>query len=136
MNKIMNRFLGIDYGKAKVGLSVADEETGIAFAFGMIPNDKDFLVRLLEIIRKEEITRVIIGIPSYKNRKDEKYDGEELGEYLEKNGIEIAYHDEMFSTKMAQDNLKEKGARNVGRADDAEAAKIILQSWLDKQNQK
>jgi len=38
----------------------------------------------------------------------------------------------MFSTKMAQANLLEKGMKNVGKFDDQESAKIILQSWLDK----
>jgi RNase H-fold protein (predicted Holliday junction resolvase) len=47
-------------------------------------------------------------------------------------GVPVAYQDEMFTTKMAQENIKARGGRNIAAADDQEAARIILQSWLDK----
>ena len=59
------RFLGIDYGKSKVGLAIAEEETAIAFVHGIIPNDKNLFSKLLDLIEKEEIVKVIIGIPMY-----------------------------------------------------------------------
>lgn len=129
----MGRILGIDYGKAKVGLAVADAEVGIAFSFGTLRNDKDFSERLLGIIKEEDVSVIVIGIPSYMNREETEYDGEKLGKYLAEHAdASIEYHDEMFSTKIARENLKEKGVRNLNAFDDAEAAKIILQSWLDK----
>ncbi len=58
---------------------------------------------------------------------------EEIGKKMEKElGVPVLYHEEMFTTKMAQDNLKEKGVKGVKKYDDQEAARIILQSWLDK----
>lgn len=126
------KYLGIDYGKAKVGLAMAEDETRLAFPYGTLKNDKDFFQELVKIIKQEKISKVIIGIPAYINRKETEYDGEKLGEYL-KNilGMEIEYHSEMFTTKMAQEKLKEKGVKNVKNLDDPEAAGIILQSWLD-----
>jgi len=47
-------------------------------------------------------------------------------------GVQVKYQEEMFSTKMAQDSLKEKGAKKIKELDNQEAARIILQSWLDK----
>jgi RNase H-fold protein (predicted Holliday junction resolvase) len=38
----------------------------------------------------------------------------------------------MFTTKMAQENIKKRGEKNISKMDDQEAARIILQSWLDK----
>ena len=35
-------------------------------------------------------------------------------------------------TKMAQQNLIERGMKNVSKYDDEEAARIILQEWLDR----
>jgi putative Holliday junction resolvase len=141
-NKILNsndeveadRYLGIDYGKSKVGLAVADSETRIAFVYETLDNDKNFLQKLVEIITKEGVKRVIIGIPTHVNREEVTYEGEKLGKKL-KNivpDIEVEYQNEMFTTKMAQDNLVERGIRGVKRYDDEEAARIILQSWLDK----
>jgi RNase H-fold protein (predicted Holliday junction resolvase) len=38
----------------------------------------------------------------------------------------------MFTTKMAQFNLRERGMKHVSKHDDVEAARIILQAWLEK----
>ncbi|MEI7425853.1 MAG: Holliday junction resolvase RuvX [Candidatus Moraniibacteriota bacterium] len=128
-------FLGVDYGESKVGLAIADSETRIAFAYGVIKNDKFFLEKILEIIKKENIQKIIIGIPSRINNKETVYAGEKLGEYLKKNiKLSVEYQDEMYSTKIARENLKEKGFRNINRFDDEESARIILASWLEKKS--
>lgn len=150
-----SRVMAIDYGKAKVGLAMADMETKIAFAYNTLENNEKFLDNLIEIIKKEGIDKIIIGIPEYnlsnchpeldsgpKNRKigcrnkfgmTKCIEYEKLGQKLkEKINVEIEYQDEMFTTKMAEDKLKEKGIKNIKRFDDQEAAKIILQDWLDK----
>jgi RNase H-fold protein (predicted Holliday junction resolvase) len=64
-----------------------------------------------------------------------EYEGEKLGKLIGEQlpAIHIAYQDEMFTTKMAQANLIERGEKHVGRHDDAEAARIILQSYMDKE---
>ncbi|MCX6765694.1 MAG: Holliday junction resolvase RuvX [Candidatus Moranbacteria bacterium] len=129
----ISHYLGIDYGKSDVGLALADEETKIAFADKTIKNDKNFLQNLTEIIEQENVKTVIIGIPSYINRQEVDYDGEKLGRFLEKNlGVEVEYQNEMFTTKIAQDHLIEKHIKGIKRFDDQEAARIILQEWLDK----
>ncbi len=130
----INHFLGIDWGKSRVGLSLADSETRIAFAYGTISNDSDFIDKLVKIIEKEGVVTVIIGIPSYINRKAVEYDGEKLGKLLQDiiPAIKIGYQNEMFTTKMAQKKLIQKGSKNLKARDDQEAARIILQEWLDK----
>jgi putative Holliday junction resolvase len=128
-------FLGVDYGESKIGLAIADSETRIAFAYGVIKNDKFFLEKILEIIKKENIQKIIIGIPSRINRKETVYAGEKLGEYLEKTSkLSVEYQNEMYSTKIARENLKEKGFRNINRFDDEESARIILDSWMEKKS--
>lgn len=126
-------YLGVDWGKADIGLALADGETRIAFAYKTLNNDKDFLQNLAEIIAKENIKEAVIGIPSYINREEIEYDGETLGKIMEANlGVRVRYQNEMFTTKMAQANLLEKGVKKIKRYDDQEAARIILQEWLDK----
>lgn len=130
----IRKILGVDYGSSKVGLALADFETRIAFAYTTLKNDVNFLSKLTEIIEKENIGKVIIGVPAYNNREEVEYAGERLGEKLKKilPDIQIEYQNEMFTTKMAQDNLIERGIRRIKERDDEEAARIILQSWLDK----
>jgi putative holliday junction resolvase len=128
----VSHIFGIDFGKSKIGLAVADTETKIAFVYGTVKNDKNLLINLKEIIEKENVEKVIIGIPNYIIETSEEADQKSLGKLLEINsGVVVEYFNEIFTTKMAQANLKEKGAKNVGKIDDAEAAKIILQEWLD-----
>lgn len=136
-NQIINYmekiYLGIDYGKAKIGLAIADNETGLAFQYGTILNDNNFHKNLLNIIEKENISIVIIGTPGYLNQEQEFYPGKKLGNFLkEKLKVKVKYQEEMLSTKEAERNLIEKGMKRIKKYDDQEAARIILQSWLDK----
>jgi putative Holliday junction resolvase len=125
-------YLGIDYGESKCGLAIADSETRIAFAYGVLKNNEEMLKNILAVVKKEKIETVIIGVPKRMGDKKIVYNGEKLGEQLEKEKIEVFYQDEIYSTKIARENLKEKGARDINRFDDAEAARIILDSFLQK----
>jgi len=131
---VLGHILGIDYGKSKIGLAIADNETRMAFAFDTLPNDKKFLQKLREIVEKENVKTVIMGMVSHE--KDTESAGEKMifAKMIEKEiGMPIVFQDEMFTTKMAQDNIKQRGGRNIAKTDDQEAARIILQSWLDHQ---
>lgn len=130
----ISHVLGIDFGIAKVGLAMADTETKIAFAYATLKNDENFLTDLAKIIEQERIKTVVIGIPAYLHGEKKEVACEKLGETIGRAfpRLKIEYQNEMFTTKSAQDNLIAKGMKNVGRHDDAEAAKIILQDWLDK----
>lgn len=129
----IKHYLGIDWGMSRVGLALADEETKIAFAHATLENDKNLLQNLAEIIARENVGTAVIGIPSYVNRKEVEYEGEKLGAIIKDVlGIEVCYQNEMFTTKMAQKGLIERGVKKIKRYDDQEAARIILQEWLDK----
>ena len=131
-NSEISHILGIDYGKSNVGLALADTETKMAFAYSTIKNEKDLRNNLLEIIEKENIRKIVIGIPSYSTQGSVEKEAGELGEFLKNTlEIEVFYQNEMFTTKMAQNNLIEKGMKGVNKFDDQEAARIILQEWLD-----
>jgi putative Holliday junction resolvase len=133
----ISTILGIDFGEAKIGLAVADSETKMAFARGALANDGNFLEKLAEIVSEENVEMIIVGIVSH--AKDPKsFDAKKkFGKLIEKEiKVKIAYQDEMFTTKMAQANLIAKGMKNVGKIDDAESARIILQSWLDENSLK
>lgn len=125
-------YLGIDWGASDVGVALAHSETRVAMAYATLANDGELLQHLAEIIVREDIGTVIIGIPSYINREDVEYGGEKLGKLIVGMlpGIQVAYQNEMFTTKMAQANLIERGMKQVSKHDDEEAARIILEEWL------
>lgn len=129
-------YLGLDMGRAKVGIALAHEETHVALPYEIVPYNDDLLEYIGDLLQKEEIGTVVIGIPTHKKHEGE-YQGEVFGRRLaERFGVKVVYEDEMFTTKMAQESLKQAGEKAVGQHDDAEAAKIILDSYIDKVNKK
>lgn len=133
----ISTFLGVDFGKSKIGLAIADEETQMAFAFDTLKNDKEFWDNLKGIVRCENVKAIIIG--STKHEKDPESAKEKIsfGEKVKKEiGVDIFFQEEMFTTKMAQQNLKMHGMKNIAASDDQESARIILQEWLDSQKPK
>ena len=129
----ISHFLGVDFGKAKIGLALADEETRMAFAYDTIKNNGEFLEKLRGIVEDEQVKIIVIGVTRFGT--DEKNADEKIvfGEMIEKKlGIAVMFQDEMFTTKMAQENIKLRGGSNIAKTDDKEAARIILQSWLDR----
>lgn len=125
-------FLGVDFGSAKIGLAIGDEETKIAFALDAFKNDQDFFGKLKKLIFDKNIVRIIVGMARHDKDLSGSQEKAAFGEKLEKElKIPVEFADEMFTTKMAQENIKMRGRKNITRFDDQEAARIILQGWLD-----
>ncbi|MFZ5982213.1 MAG: Holliday junction resolvase RuvX [Patescibacteria group bacterium] len=119
--------LAIDFGSSKVGLAFSENETGIAFALPILKNDGELWGNLEKIIREKEIDHIILGSPRW---KEENKRIEEFSREIEKRlGIVPTIVDEMFTTKMAKENLKEAGKKDLSQ-DDSEAARIMLEEWL------
>ena len=127
----ISHILGVDFGKAKIGLAYADTETKIAFTLATLENNAKIIDNLKKIIQEKEIGKIIIGVTQYDQQEDQekKIFGAMLAEKL---GLPVEYQNEMFTTKMAQENIKKRGLKNIKELDNQEAARIILQEWLDK----
>jgi putative holliday junction resolvase len=128
----IRNYLGIDWGEAKIGLALADGETKMAFTYGALKNDKNIISQLGEIIKKEDITTVVMGEPVYFKQTGKTFLGKKMAQQIkEVTGVEIIFQNEIFSTQSAQKNLIQSGAKKIS-LDDAEAARVILESYLDK----
>ncbi|HEX8973957.1 MAG TPA: Holliday junction resolvase RuvX [Patescibacteria group bacterium] len=125
--------LGMDYGQSKIGLAIADEETRMAFAFDTLKNDNELWKNLKEIAACENVKMIVLGMTAHEKDQKSASEKQRFAARLEKElGAEVVFQEEMFTTKMAQENIKLRGKKNVAATDDQEAARIILQSWLDK----
>lgn len=134
MNETRKNYLGLDWGASKIGVALAHEETRLAMAYGILPNDEKFLDTLGALFEQEGIGTVVIGIHKSDTYQDERA-GEQLGqEIATRFQVVVEYYDEMFTSKMAQDNLVAQGHKHVSKHDDAEAASILLQSFLDRRS--
>lgn len=127
----MGKYLGIDYGSARIGLATADSEVRIASPLRAVGAHE-----LAEVLRVEgPFDGVVIGLPR-------SLDGHETAQTLAVrrftddvlggiHGIEPYFQDEAGTSSMAEERLQESGRKYEKGDIDAEAAAIILQDYLD-----
>lgn len=133
----MARILAIDYGKKRTGIAATDPLQIIANGLTAVdtlqlrPFLKDYLA-------KEEVERVIIGLP--KNLDDSDTDATKLVKDFirlfrkDHPAIPIETVDERYTSKMAAQAMVESGVKKKDRQDkkriDEMAATIMLQEYL------
>jgi RNase H-fold protein (predicted Holliday junction resolvase) len=131
-------FLGVDWGGRYCGLALADDETCLAFAWKRIRR-KDFTKALKEAQNKFLLKAVVVGAFFSREAGDKfgrknQLEIKKLVEEAKGEGMKIYFQEEAFSTLAAQKNLQQ--VNKSAKENDAEAARIILQSWLDKSKKK
>lgn len=129
------RVLGIDLGKKRIGVALGDTANKIAVGLPTLDNNSETLTKLQEIISRENIQKLIIGLPktmSGQNGAQVNYTrkwGDHISEVL---SIAVEYIDERLSSKMARDGLAAMGGTITKEDIDQAAAVLILQSFLDR----
>lgn len=129
------RILGIDYGTKRIGLAIAETEIRLAVPYDTL----DFtgvvvLECLAEIIEREEIEKIIIGMPKTLHGQEGKacFLVREFIRELKSLNVQIVLEDERFSTREVEKAMQDYGKARKGIDKDSAAAALILQSWLDK----
>jgi putative holliday junction resolvase len=127
--------LGIDYGRAKIGVAVVDfspDYVGLAEPLKVIKvsNWTDALLKVKILVTEELVEALIIGISENEMGEEQQRFARELQDLLE---IDIHTQDESLSTQDAQEMALSAGVPMKKRREmeDAFAAAIVLQSWLD-----
>lgn len=137
------RYLGIDYGSKRVGLSLSDEEGNIAFPYKIIKNDLELVDKIHNICGEEEVSAIVLGESHDLSGKPNKIMGsiEELKRNLEGElDLPIYFEKEFMTTIFARgnDGKKENDARKNKKEKsekiDDSAAALILQRYLDRKN--
>jgi len=136
---LAGRILAIDFGLKRVGLAISDPMQIIARALDTVfyKSRKELAPRLVEIIRQNEIVRVVMGLPRHLNGREgemAKMARELMSQLAARVSIPIVAWDEWLSSVQAERALCEMGissrARKRGDVDRL-AAVFILQSYLD-----
>ena len=135
------RVLAIDYGSKRVGLAISDELRMLARPIGVLENTNRLQKEILSLIEKENVGCVLLGLPRTLSGTDSEFTttvrsfGEKLFTKLDAINIEHHYHDERLTSVMAIANIAEQGLSKSKREEkyrrDEEAARIILQEWLN-----
>ncbi len=124
-------YLGLDWGERKIGIALSDDETRIAYAHTIMPNDAAVLDTLAQIVAEYNVSTIVIGVPLHTAHGNT---GEGARAFAQKirealPTVTVQCVDEMFTTRLARAGRVAAG--KSGGDDDADAARIILQDWLD-----
>lgn len=133
------RIMGLDLGDKTIGVALSDPLGLTAQALEVVRRNgslKDDLIRLKEIARANEVTRIVIGLPRNMNGTIGPR-GElalEFTRQVEQSlGLPAETWDERLSTVAAERVLLDANMRRKKRRQviDKIAAAVILQNYLD-----
>ena len=133
---IRRRILGVDFGRARIGIAVSDELGMLAHPVKTIPASRDAAKEIAEIVREKNAERVVIGLPRHMNGSVGEAAGEALafaGELRKLLPCEVVTWDERLTTIAANRALRDGGrkTRDSKNVVDQVAAQMILQGYLD-----
>lgn len=128
-NRLMARFLGIDYGEKRIGIALSDEGGKIAMPHGVFPNDRTLFREIKDLCHGYKIKTVVMG-ESKDFKGNENPIMKKIKEFkaeLERDlKVKVELEPEFMTSIQA---TREQGNNPFI---DASAAALILQSYLDR----
>lgn len=129
------RLLGIDLGKVRIGVAVAETGLGLATprpvlpASGTLARDADAIIGLA---RKEEADAVVVGVPGDPESNAMARVCAKLADLLRERGATVHTVDETLTSAAAEETLRSHGltAAGVRKRVDSEAAALILERYM------
>jgi len=125
-------FLGIDFGLKRIGLAFSD--SSLATPLIVLVNHQSVVFKISRLCRKHQIEKIVIGLPEGMLKKKVKKFGQKLALA---SSLPVVYQDETLTSQEAIAKMIEagKGKEKRRKFQDAAAAAIILQSYLDTKRQ-
>lgn len=125
------KYLGLDYGSRHIGIALSDPNGSLAFSHSVIPNDDKALSRVAHLAQEEKVGHIIMGDTCADNGAHNTVtaDAERFASALARaTGLPVARASETWTSFEA--------ARYApgSHHDDAVAAAIILQRFIDMKN--
>lgn len=125
------RYLGIDYGRVRIGIARSDEEGRMAFPDRVVAGtDEDVAVKeICRLAREANAGEIVVGLPLALAGMETEESGRARAfakKMADACGLAVRMENEIFTSRMA---AHEGVAKD--RIDAASAA-LILQSYLDK----
>ena len=141
LNKQLSKYLGIDFGIKKSGVSISDSNKLISFPLETIET-KNLLDYIKQISIDENIEIIVIGKPLKLNNAIHDLE-EEIVKFIKslKNylpNIQVERIDERFTSKISKQIIINSGVGKKNRRDkliiDKISASLILESYLIQKN--
>ena len=139
LNNPHTKYIGIDYGKKRTGISISDYEKIISFPLETVETI-NLLNFLKDLTKKEKIEKIIIGKPLKLNSNIHLIENEivDLIKSINKSFPNITIHrvDERFTSKISKKILNQLETKKKIRMNksiiDKISASLILESYLIK----
>ena len=124
------KILGIDYGRRKMGFSIADGPMSEPLEVIRYLDSGILVEKIKKIIAENSIEKIVIGISEGQMGQESKHFGKSLGKIVK---IPVETFDETLSTQDARRMSREAGIgpKKRHQMEDAYAAAIMLQNYLD-----
>ncbi len=125
------KYLAIDYGTKRVGLATSDDGGTMAFPLRVLLNSRSLAAHIAKICRDEHIDTIVMGESLNFQNKHNTIMGaitSFAATLKEETGLPFVFMNEVLSSQEAM-RIQGDNAEN-----DASAATIVLQSYLDKIN--
>jgi putative Holliday junction resolvase len=128
--------LGIDVGKARVGVAKCDPDGLLATPVETVPRGDDSVARIVQLAREYDAVQILIGLPTNLRGEDtaSTTDAREFAvEVARSIALPVRLVDERLSTVSAHAALRQSGRSQRGSRGivDQIAAVILLQNALD-----
>lgn len=134
-----SRKMGLDFGKARIGVAFSDLSSTIASADHIYKSkdEKKDLEYLTNLIKERCVDTVVFGLPLNADGTESEMSqtvrdfAEKLEEFA---NVKVDFQDERYTSFEAEEYLKEAGIKWEKRKEllDKISAQIILQNYLDK----
>ncbi len=133
-------YLGVDFGRKRIGLSFAEGELGIAVPVPAVVNQQLDLAfeQIQKVITERKVGEVVIGYPLHMDGKQGKRT-EEVDQFIsglaKRTSLVIHKVDERLSTSKVESDFKSIGKKVSKKSGeiDSSAATLILQDFMEQQ---
>ena len=127
------KIMGMDIGDKRIGIALSDKGKKISIPYSIIDNDDRFGYGLAAIIDKENVEKIVIGVP-YTLKGELGSQAKKILRFVRDNilamGMEVVYQDERFTTKVPLNTSVDR--KKIKAQKDKFSAALILQSYLDR----
>ncbi|KZE90862.1 Holliday junction resolvase RuvX [Microbacterium sp. TNHR37B] len=128
--------LGIDVGKARVGVARCDPDGMLAVPVETVPRGRSTIPRIVELVADYEPLEILVGLPISLSGSEtaSTSDAREVaGQIAQATGLPVRLVDERLSTVSAHAALRDSGRtqRNSRKLVDQVAAVVLLQQAID-----
>ena len=133
-----SKLIGIDFGLAKIGLSISDPSKIISIPLKVVryKTKNELLKKLNEIAIENDVNAFVIGYPlNMNNKKNEMTElVDQFKADLIKMNFKVYLQDERLSSESAKKIIQQQNIKTGENKEkiDLIASTIILQSFLDK----